>query len=160
MWRAGSLEKTLMLGKTEVRRRRGRQRMRWHHPFEGPEFEQPPGVGNGQGILVCCSPRGCKVLQTNEQLNWTEPLGYQGIPKIWCFHLRIIHVFAYFFGIAFPTFSIWVCMALSSSYIMKSQMAQSSFLNSPIILILQTHFLHCFLYYLREDRCHHICTNF
>ena len=106
------------------------------------------------------SPWGCKVLQTNEQLNWTEPLGYQGIPKIWCFHLRIIHVFAYFFGIAFPTFSIWVCMALSSSYIMKSQMAQSSFLNSPIILILQTHFFHCFLYYLREDRCHHICTNF
>ena len=29
MWRANSLEKTLMLGKTEVKRRRGRQRMRW-----------------------------------------------------------------------------------------------------------------------------------
>ena len=29
MWRANSLEKTLMLGKTEGRRRRGRQRMRW-----------------------------------------------------------------------------------------------------------------------------------
>ena len=29
MWRAESLEKTLMLGKTEDRRRRGRQRMRW-----------------------------------------------------------------------------------------------------------------------------------
>ena len=29
MWRADSLEKTLMLGKTEGRRRRGRQRMRW-----------------------------------------------------------------------------------------------------------------------------------
>ena len=29
MWRADSFEKTLMLGKTEVRRRRGRQRMRW-----------------------------------------------------------------------------------------------------------------------------------
>ena len=29
MWRTGSLEKTLMLGKTEGRRRRGRQRMRW-----------------------------------------------------------------------------------------------------------------------------------
>ena len=29
MRRAGSLEKTLMLGKTEGRRRRGRQRMRW-----------------------------------------------------------------------------------------------------------------------------------
>ena len=29
MWRADSLEKTLMLGKIEGRRRRGRQRMRW-----------------------------------------------------------------------------------------------------------------------------------
>ena len=29
MRRADSLEKTLMLGKTEGRRRRGRQRMRW-----------------------------------------------------------------------------------------------------------------------------------
>ena len=29
MWRADSLEKTLMLGKTEGRRRRGRQKMRW-----------------------------------------------------------------------------------------------------------------------------------
>ena len=29
MWRADSLEKTLMLGKTEGRRRRGRQRVRW-----------------------------------------------------------------------------------------------------------------------------------
>ena len=29
MWRANSLEKTLMLGKSEGRRRRGRQRMRW-----------------------------------------------------------------------------------------------------------------------------------
>ena len=29
IWRGDSLEKTLMLGKTEGRRRRGRQRMRW-----------------------------------------------------------------------------------------------------------------------------------
>ena len=29
MWRTDSLEKSLMLGKIEVRRRRGRQRMRW-----------------------------------------------------------------------------------------------------------------------------------
>ena len=29
MWKADSFEKTLMLGKTEGRTRRGRQRMRW-----------------------------------------------------------------------------------------------------------------------------------
>ena len=30
----------------------------WHHRLNGHEFEQAPGVGNGQGILACCSPRG------------------------------------------------------------------------------------------------------
>ena len=28
----------------------------WHHPLDGHEFEQAPGVGDGQGSLVCCSP--------------------------------------------------------------------------------------------------------
>ena len=62
MRRTDSLEKTLMLGKIEGRRRRGQQRMRW---LEGitdsmDEFEQAPGVGDGQGSLACCSPWGCK----------------------------------------------------------------------------------------------------
>ena len=26
----------------------------WHHQLNGHEFEQAPGVGNGQGGLVCC----------------------------------------------------------------------------------------------------------
>ena len=39
MWRTDSLEKTLMLGKTEGRRR-GQQRMRWHHRLNGHEFEE------------------------------------------------------------------------------------------------------------------------
>ena len=37
--RADSLEKILMLGRTEGRRRRGQQRMRWHHQLNGHEFE-------------------------------------------------------------------------------------------------------------------------
>ena len=32
----------------------------WHHWLNGHEFEQAPGVGDGQGSLVCCSPWGCK----------------------------------------------------------------------------------------------------
>ena len=32
----------------------------WHHRLNGHEFEQAPGVGDGQGGLVCCSPWGCK----------------------------------------------------------------------------------------------------
>ena len=40
----------------------------WHHQLEGHEFEQAPGVGEGQGSLACC-PQGCKELDTTEQLN-------------------------------------------------------------------------------------------
>ena len=50
--RTDSLEKTLMLGKIEGRRKRGRQRMRWHHRLNGHEFEQALGVGDGQGSLA------------------------------------------------------------------------------------------------------------
>ena len=53
-----TLEKTLMLGKFEGRRRRGPQMVEWHHRLNGREFEQAPGVGDGQGRLVCCSPWG------------------------------------------------------------------------------------------------------
>ena len=44
----------------------------WHHQLDGHEFAQAPGVGDGQGGRVCCSSRGCKGLDTTEQLNWTE----------------------------------------------------------------------------------------
>ena len=60
--RTDSLEKPLMLGKVEGRRRRGRQdeTVEWHHRLNGHEFEQALGVGGGQGSLVCCSPWGHK----------------------------------------------------------------------------------------------------
>ena len=45
----------------------------WHHWLDGHEFEQAPGVGDGQGSLACCSPWGHKELDTTERLNWTEP---------------------------------------------------------------------------------------
>ena len=64
MRRADSLEKTLMLGKIEGRRRRGWQRMRWldgiTEHLNGHAFDQAPGDGEGQGSLVCCSPRVAK----------------------------------------------------------------------------------------------------
>ena len=72
MRRADSLEKTLMLGKIEGRRRREQQRMRWLDgisQLDGREFEQAPGVADGQGGLACCSPWGRKGLDTTEQLN-------------------------------------------------------------------------------------------
>ena len=45
----------------------------WHHWLNRHEFEWTPGVGDGQGGLACCCPWGCKELDTNERLNWTEP---------------------------------------------------------------------------------------
>ena len=62
MWRANSLEKTLMLGKIEGRRRRGRQdeMVGWHHQLNGHECEQALGDSERQGNLGCCSPWGCK----------------------------------------------------------------------------------------------------
>ena len=42
----------------------------WHHQLSGHEFAQAPGVGEGQGVLACCSPWGRKELDTTEGLNW------------------------------------------------------------------------------------------
>ena len=58
MRRVDSLEKTLMLG--GIRDDRGRDGG-WHHQLDGHEFEQAPGVGDGQGSLTCCSPWGHRV---------------------------------------------------------------------------------------------------
>ena len=42
----------------------------WYHQLDGHEFEQTPGVSDGQGSLACCSPWGHKELDTAEHLNW------------------------------------------------------------------------------------------
>ena len=44
----------------------------WHHGLDEHEFEQTPGVGDGQGSLAYCSPWGRKQSDMTEQLNWTE----------------------------------------------------------------------------------------
>ena len=71
MWRANLLEKSLMLGKIEGRRRRGWQdeMVRWHHWLNGHEFEQTLGNSEGQGSLACCSLWGCKESDMTEWLN-------------------------------------------------------------------------------------------
>ena len=42
----------------------------WHHQLNGPEFGWTPGVGDGQGDLVCCISWGpCKESDMTERLN-------------------------------------------------------------------------------------------
>ena len=41
----------------------------WHHRLSGHEFEETPGVGDGQGGLACCNLWGRKELDTTEPLN-------------------------------------------------------------------------------------------
>ena len=67
MRRADSLEKTLMLGKIEGRRRRGQQdeMVGWHHCLNRYDFGQALGDGKGQGSLVCCSPWGLQGVRHN-----------------------------------------------------------------------------------------------
>ena len=81
----------------------------WHPQFSGHEFEQAPGVGDGQGSLVGCSPQGHKELDTPEQteLNWrrrkrellmngyrAEVLQGEKSPGLWlykvCMHLLLL----------------------------------------------------------------------
>ena len=95
MRRTDSFEKTLMLGKIEGRRRTGWQRMRWldgiTDSMDMSLSKLHPGVGDGQGGLVCCSPWRCKELDTTEWLNWTElkhvclPVGTCG-STFWSFY--------------------------------------------------------------------------
>ena len=57
----------------------------WHHWLDGHEFEQAPGVGDGQGGLACCSPWGCRVRHDwVTELNWTKP-GHLSI----CWHASL-----------------------------------------------------------------------
>ena len=41
----------------------------WHQQLDGHEFEKTLGVGDGQGILACCSPWGHQESDTTERLN-------------------------------------------------------------------------------------------
>ena len=71
-----SLEKILMLGKTEGRRR-GRQRMRWLNGIINSMdmiLSKLRELVMGWGSLACCSLWGCKESDTTERLNWTETI--------------------------------------------------------------------------------------
>ena len=69
--RTDSLEKILMLGKIEGRRRRGRQYeiVAWYRQLNGHESEQTLEEGNEGQQAVCCSPLGSRESDMTERLN-------------------------------------------------------------------------------------------
>ena len=73
MQRADSLVKILDAGEDWSQEENGateNDMVGWHHQLNGHDFEQTPGIGEGQGSLVCCSPWGHKAgcdLATKQQ---------------------------------------------------------------------------------------------
>ena len=75
------LEKTLMLGKFEGRRRRGGERMRWLDGItntKGREFEWTLGIGDGKGSLACCKSMGSQRVGHNWAMELTDALERKG----------------------------------------------------------------------------------
>ena len=72
MQRIDSFEKTLMLGKIEGRRRRGRQRMRWLDGFTDlvdMSLSKFQNLVMDRKAMAYCGPQGRKELDTTERLN-------------------------------------------------------------------------------------------
>ena len=65
----------------------------WHHPLDGYEFEQAPGVGDGQGSLECCSPLFQSQTGLTTELNWTESLVLNNQIFPWIF--KCLHMYTF-----------------------------------------------------------------
>ena len=78
MWRVDSLEKTLMQGKIEGRRRRGWQRMRW---LDGITDSANMGFGGLQELLMDREAWRAAVHEVAKRHNWATELNWTEMPK-------------------------------------------------------------------------------
>ena len=86
MRRADSFEKNPDAGKDWGQEEKGtteHEMVAWHHWLDGRGFGWTPGVGDGQGGLVCCSPWGRKASDTIERLNCTELKYWKPTQGVW-----------------------------------------------------------------------------
>ena len=128
MLRTDLLEKTLILGKMEGRRRRGQQRMRWLDDItELMDMSLSMlvlGVGNGQGSLACCSAWGHKELDTTG-LTDQEGLKGEGGAFQFFYHCRVLPLSPSTLHTTWlpNTYSSWVpiCIKFHSSWVYQTQ---------------------------------------
>ena len=99
-----SLEKTLRLGGIGGRRKGTTEDKMagWHHRLHWRESEWTPGVGDGQGGLVCCDSWGCKESNTTEWLNWTELNHIILLCHLQNLQLTGIALFSWLLPVSFP----------------------------------------------------------
>ena len=98
----------------------------WHHWLDGHEFEQVPGVDDGQGSLACCSPLDRKELDTTatELLNWTE------LGRLFLFSMSILLLMTFSF---FPNFVIlWIGLLWTFLYMSLHILNSATLLKSHI----------------------------
>ena len=57
----------------------------WHHLFNGHEYEQTLGDGEGQGGLECCSPWGRQELDMTEWLNNNDKCLWKSLSRVQLF---------------------------------------------------------------------------
>ena len=82
--RNDSFEKTLMLGNIEGGKEEEMaedEMVVWHHWHKGHEFDQAPGVGDGQRGLECCNP-WCHRVGHDWAMNWIDLVHYRCVNKI------------------------------------------------------------------------------
>ena len=103
----------------------------WHHRLEGHEFGWTPGVGDGQGGLVCCNSWGHKESDTTEQLNWTELMGPDAM-------ILVFWILSFKPAFSLPSF-IFIKRLFSSSSLSATRVVLSAYLRLlmflPAILI-------------------------
>ena len=122
MRRVDSLEKTVMLGGTGGKRRRGRQRMRWLDGITDSmdvSYEWTPGAGDGQGGLACCNSWGRKESDTTERLIWSDVFqGYLRFPFLQTLHVLSLHILSNLIYLL-TTITTYILMILKYIYKLK-----------------------------------------